>query len=78
MADDMTRRMALVGLVWATTVLGAVVMTSAGLTATGSSPGFVPVFAALSVDAVVYASVGAILAIRRPGNRVATSRASAP
>jgi len=66
-----THRMA-VAATWLATLVGAVALVAAsryggsGL----SGGGFSFVFAGLGFDVVVYATVGAILAMRKPGNRV--------
>ena len=65
-------RRSVVGLAWLASVAGAVLLVvavpfgGAGL----SGAGFAPVFAGLAVAIVVYATVGAILILRRPGNLV--------
>lgn len=68
----MTRRTALVALVWAATALGAAVLTTVGVTtAVETAAGaWMVAFAALGADVLAFASVGAILALRRPGNVV--------
>ena len=68
----MTRRTALVGVTWLASAAGAVLLVVGGqFGGTGlSGSGFPLVFAGLAVDIVVYASVGAILTLRRPGNLV--------
>ena len=68
----MTRRTA-VAATWLATVMGAVALVAASrYSGTGllGGGGFSVVFAGLGFDVVVYATVGAILATRRPGNRV--------
>ncbi len=68
----MTRRTAVAG-AWLATVMGAVGLVAASrYSGTGllSGGGFSVVFAGLGFDVAVYATVGAILTMRRPGNRV--------
>jgi hypothetical protein len=62
----------LVALVWAATALGAAVLSTVGVTTTVETAGGVwrVAFVALGADVLAFASVGAILALRRPGNVV--------
>ena len=68
---SMTRRIA-VGVAWLATLTGAILLVAASqivfLDPTGA--GFTLVFVSLAFDAVVFGSVGAILALRRPRNAV--------
>ena len=68
----MTRRTALVAVTWVASAAGAVLLVVGGqFGGTGlSGSGFPLVLAGVAVDVVVYASVGAILTLRRPGNLV--------
>ena len=67
-----TRRAVVVGSIWAMTVGGAMLLTALGWTtpiASAVGP-WLAVFTGLGIDVVVFASVGAILAMRRPRNVV--------
>jgi hypothetical protein len=65
-----TRR-AIVAATWLAVLAGAVALASAALFNRGIfGASFALVLPALGADAVVFASVGAILSLRRPGNRV--------
>lgn len=68
----MTKRAVLVGAVWTITAVGAGVMTTvaAMITEVEVSGPWLATFTALGAVVVVYASVGAILALRRPRNVV--------
>jgi hypothetical protein len=60
-------------LLWTGCLVGAVALVAAGPTGEPSGSGlsgFTQIFAGLAVDVMVFASVGAILVLRRPGNRV--------
>ena len=68
----MLRRMT-VAAVWSTTLAGAILLLAAGgfvFRSLFGTAGFALVFIGLALDVVVFASVGAILAFRRPGNVV--------
>lgn len=66
------RRVAVAG-IWAASTAGAIVLLLASLAPSSdvSDAGFTLVLAALAADSAAYASVGAVLAIRRPGSLVA-------
>ena len=68
----MTKRAVLVGAVWTITAVGATLMTTvaAMITEVVVTGPWLATFTALGAVVVVYASVGAILALRRPGNVV--------
>ncbi len=67
-----TQRTLVVALVWAITAVGAVFMTvlAVSMTEVEVSGPWLATFTALSAVVVAFASVGAILALRRPGNVV--------
>ena len=67
-----TQRTLVVTLVWAITAVGAVFMTvlAVSITEVEVSGPWLATFTALSAVVVAFASVGAILALRRPGNVV--------
>ena len=67
-----TQRTLVVALVWAMTAVGAVFMTllAVSITEVEVSGPWLATFTALSAVVVAFASVGAILALRRPGNVV--------
>ena len=66
------QRTLVVALVWAATAVGAVFMTvlAVSMTEVEVSGPWLATFMALSAVVVAFASVGAILALRRPGNVV--------
>lgn len=66
-----TRRVA-VGVAWLATVAGAIALVAASQIAflDLTRSGFTLVFVSLAFDVVAFGSVGAILALRRPGNAV--------
>ena len=66
------RRTVIVALAWASAAIGAAALLAVGLADSPvvGSPLWRVAFAALSIDCLVYATVGAVLAIRRPGNLV--------
>jgi hypothetical protein len=68
----MTRRTVLVGLVWAITAGGAALLTTTAVmtTVVAAAGVWLVVFVALGADVLVFASIGAILALRRPNNVV--------
>jgi hypothetical protein len=71
----MTGRRALVGLTWLLAAAGAVVLVATGIAMEQDANGSLNVlwifaFGALGLDVVVFATVGAIVAIRKPGNVV--------
>ena len=68
----MTKRALLVGAVWTMTAIGTALMTTVAvlITEVAVSGPWLATFSALGAVVVVYASVGAVLALRRPGNVV--------
>ena len=71
-ASTRRRRVALAG-IWAASTVGAIVLLLASLAPSSeeTDAAFTLVLTALAANSVVYASVGAFLAIRRPGSLVA-------
>jgi hypothetical protein len=67
-----SRRTVVVAVVWAMTALGAALMTALAVTISevAVTGPWLAIFTALSAVVVTFASVGAILALRRPGNVV--------
>jgi hypothetical protein len=64
-----SRRIA-VAAIWLATLVGAIALASAGQLGGVFGSGFALVLPGLAVDVMAFASVGAILTLRRPGNRV--------
>jgi hypothetical protein len=66
------RRPIAVGATWLATLVGAIALGSVGLLGDGAlfGSGFTLVFPGLAMDILAFGSVGAILSLRRPGNRV--------
>ena len=69
----------IIGVLWVVSVLGAVALYGAGRAAAtvAGGPAFANVFLGLAIDVVAYASVGALLMLRRPGNVIGVALGAA-
>jgi hypothetical protein len=69
----------IIGVLWVVSVLGAVALYGAGRAAATAAggPAFANVFLGLAIDVVAYASVGALLMLRRPGNVIGVALGAA-